>query len=112
MIVPAYLGLSLSISIFTDCEECHASYKDQCDIQGGLSFMLDSPTPVGLPQRALLTLPHGLVVGRSSIPGAGLGVLNQGPTVAPGMHFGPCEGEVTTRERAVASDYSWEVSEC
>ncbi|XP_071250523.1 histone-lysine N-methyltransferase PRDM9-like [Salvelinus alpinus] len=91
------------------CEECHASYKDQCDIQGGLSFMLDSPTPVGLPQRALLTLPHGLVVGRSSIPGAGLGVLNQGAIVAPGMHFGPCEGEVTTRDSAVTSDYSWEV---
>ncbi|CDQ63770.1 unnamed protein product [Oncorhynchus mykiss] len=89
------------------CEECHTSNKDQC----GLSFMLDSPTPMGIPQRALLTLPHGLVVGRSSIPGAGLGVLNQGPAVAPGMHFGPCEGEVTTRERAVASDYSWEVSE-
>ncbi|XP_020316183.1 histone-lysine N-methyltransferase PRDM9 isoform X3 [Oncorhynchus kisutch] len=91
------------------CEECHTSNKDQCDVQGGLSFMLDSPTPMGIPQRALLTLPHGLVVGRSSIPGAGLGVLNQGPAVAPGMHFGPCEGEVTTRERAVASDYSWEV---
>ncbi|XP_041747675.2 histone-lysine N-methyltransferase PRDM9-like isoform X2 [Coregonus clupeaformis] len=91
------------------CEECHASDKDQCDIQGGLSFMLDSPTPMGLPQRALLTLPHGLVVGRSSIPGAGLGVLNQGAVVAPGMHFGPCEGEVTTRDSAVTSDYSWEV---
>ncbi|CDQ93258.1 unnamed protein product [Oncorhynchus mykiss] len=91
------------------CEECHSSYKDQCDIQGSLSFMLDSPSPVGLPQRALLTLPHGLVVGRSSIPGAGLGVLNQGAIVAPGMHFGPCEGEVTTRDKAVTSDYSWEV---
>uniref|UniRef100_A0A8C7SRB9 Histone-lysine N-methyltransferase PRDM9-like n=1 Tax=Oncorhynchus mykiss TaxID=8022 RepID=A0A8C7SRB9_ONCMY len=90
------------------CEECHSSYKDQCDIQGSLSFMLDSPSPVGLPQRALLTLPHGLVVGRSSIPGAGLGVLNQGAIVAPGMHFGPCEGEVTTRDKAVTSDYSWE----
>ncbi len=26
------------------------------------------------------------------------------------MHFDPYEGEVTTRENAMASDFSWEVS--
>lgn len=93
------------------CEECHNLFKDQCDLQGGVgpSFVLDSPTAAGVPQRALLTLPHGLMIGRSSIPGAGLGVMNQGPTVSPGMHFGPYEGEITTKEEAVESDYSWEV---
>lgn len=30
--------------------------------------------------------------------------------MSPGMHFGPCEGELTTLEQAMASDYSWEVS--
>ena len=96
----------------TDCEECHNLFKDQCDLQGGVgpSFVLDSPTATGVPQRALLTLPHGLMIGRSSIPGAGLGVMNQGPTVSPGMHFGPYEGEIVTEEEAVNSDYSWEVS--
>ncbi|XP_067100916.1 histone-lysine N-methyltransferase PRDM9 [Osmerus mordax] len=93
------------------CEECHNLFKDQCDLQGGVgpSFVLDSPTATGVPQRALLTLPHGLMIGRSSIPGAGLGVMNQGPTVSPGMHFGPYEGEIITDEEAVNSDYSWEV---
>lgn len=65
---------------------------------------------MGVTQRALLTLPFGLMIGRSSIPSAGIGVLNYGPTVSPGMHFGPYEGEVTTREIAIASDFSWEVS--
>lgn len=78
----------------------------------GPSFVLDFPTDLGVPQRALLSLPYGLMVGRSSIPGAGVGVLNHGPPVSPGMHFGPCEGELTTLEKAVASDYSWEVSRC
>ena len=73
------------------------------------SFVLDSPTSMAVPQRALLTLPHGLMIGRSSIPNTGLGVMNQGPAMTPGMHFGPYEGEVTSREAAVASRFSWEV---
>ncbi|KAL0983784.1 hypothetical protein UPYG_G00132770 [Umbra pygmaea] len=90
------------------CEECLGSDESECDIQDNLAFMVDSPTPMGVPQRALLTLPHGLVVGRSSISGAGLGVLNQGPALPPGMHFGPFEGEECTRDRAIGSFYSWE----
>ena len=65
---------------------------------------------MGVPQRALLTLPFGLGIGRSSIPTAGVGVINHGQVLSPGMHFGPFEGEETTREKAMASDFSWEVS--
>lgn len=64
---------------------------------------------MGTQQRALLTLPYGLMIGRSSIPSAGIGVINHGPEVSPGMHFGPYEGEVTTKENAIASAFSWEV---
>ncbi|CAM4707798.1 unnamed protein product [Leuciscus chuanchicus] len=62
---------------------------------------------MGIPQRALLTLPQGLVIGRSSISNAGLGVFNQGQTVPLGMHFGPLDGEVTSEEKALDSAYSW-----
>ncbi|XP_075950169.1 histone-lysine N-methyltransferase PRDM9-like [Anarhichas minor] len=93
------------------CEECLTLFQDQSDPANitGPSFILDFPTSTGLPQRALLTLPYGLMIGRSSIPNAGVGVINHGPTVSPGMHFGPYEGEVTTRENAMASDFSWEI---
>ncbi|KAM4623996.1 histone-lysine N-methyltransferase PRDM9 isoform 1-T3 [Polymixia lowei] len=93
------------------CEECRSLFQDQSDVSGinGPSFILDSPTTMGVQQRALLTLPHGLMIGRSSIPNAGLGVMNYGPPVSPGMHFGPYEGEVTTRENAMANDFSWEI---
>ncbi|KAK0145973.1 Histone-lysine N-methyltransferase PRDM9 [Merluccius polli] len=41
---------------------------------------------MAVPQRALLTLSHGLMIGRSSIPNTGLGVMNQGPArVTPGI---------------------------
>lgn len=65
---------------------------------------------MGVPQRALLTLPQGLVIGRSTTPGAGLGVFNQGQIVPIGMHFGPFDGEVTSTEKAQESAYSWMVS--
>uniref|UniRef100_A0A1A8FUZ7 PR domain containing 9 n=1 Tax=Nothobranchius korthausae TaxID=1143690 RepID=A0A1A8FUZ7_9TELE len=93
------------------CEECLMLFQDQShpDDVNCPSFVLDFQTSLGVPQRALLTLPFGLMIGRSSIPGAGVGVINQGQTVSPGMHFGPYEGEITTRENAMTSDFSWEI---
>ncbi|XP_035518788.1 histone-lysine N-methyltransferase PRDM9-like [Morone saxatilis] len=93
------------------CEECLTLFQDQSDPANinGPSFILDFPTSMGIPQRALLSIPYGLMIGRSSIPSAGVGVINHGPIVSPGMHFGPYEGEVTSRENAVASDFSWEI---
>ncbi|XP_029105265.1 histone-lysine N-methyltransferase PRDM9-like isoform X1 [Scleropages formosus] len=91
------------------CEECKSFYVDECETHGPPSFIPDSPAPLGAPQRALLTLPPGMMVSRSSIPEAGLGVFNQGETVPVGTHFGPYEGEVTTREEAIESSYSWVV---
>ncbi|XP_061086203.1 histone-lysine N-methyltransferase PRDM9 isoform X2 [Conger conger] len=89
------------------CEECQSFYFEECETHGPPSFTHDSPIPLGVPQRALLTLPPGMVIGRSSIPGAGLGVFNQGQLVPVGMHFGPFEGEVTSKEKAIESSYSW-----
>ncbi|KAM4715054.1 histone-lysine N-methyltransferase PRDM9-like isoform 2-T2 [Anableps anableps] len=93
------------------CEECLPLFQDQSnpDDINGPSFILDFPTSMGVPQRALLTLPFGLMIGRSSIPSAGVGVINQGPALSPGMHFGPYEGELTAKENAMASDFSWEI---
>ncbi|KAK0151288.1 Histone-lysine N-methyltransferase PRDM9 [Merluccius polli] len=76
-------------------------FQKQSSVIAGPSFILDSPSNMAVPQRALLTLSHGLMIGRSSIPNTGLGVMNQGPAVTPGMHFGPYEGEVTSREDAM-----------
>ncbi|KAM9424867.1 histone-lysine N-methyltransferase PRDM9 isoform 2-T2 [Pholidichthys leucotaenia] len=93
------------------CEACLALFQQQNDPNNILvtSFILDFPTSVGVLQRALFSLPFGLMIGRSSIPSAGIGVLNFGPTVSPGMHFGPLEGEMTTRENAMTSAFSWEI---
>lgn len=90
------------------CEECLGLFQDQSDPEGlsGPSFILDYPVEVGVAQRSLLTLPFGLTVGRSSVPNAGVGVLNHGPALSPGMHFGPYEGDAASREDA--TQYCWE----
>uniref|UniRef100_A0A8C1WBV5 PR domain containing 9 n=1 Tax=Cyprinus carpio TaxID=7962 RepID=A0A8C1WBV5_CYPCA len=98
-------------SMFNDqhfyCEMCHQHFIDQCEVHGPPLFTRDSTAAMGIPQRALLTLPQGLVIGRSSISNAGLGVFNQGETVPLGMHFGPFDGEVTSQEKALDSAFSW-----
>lgn len=99
-----------SLLSFADCETCHKLFFDQCDVHGPPLFTYDSPTPMGVPQRALLTLPQGLVIGRSTTPGAGLGVFNQGQIVPLGMHFGPFDGELSSMEKALESAFSWVVS--
>uniref|UniRef100_A0A8D3DPZ8 Uncharacterized protein n=1 Tax=Scophthalmus maximus TaxID=52904 RepID=A0A8D3DPZ8_SCOMX len=77
-------SLYSSVFLSADCEACLALFQDQSDPANlaGPSFILDFPTSVGVPQRALLTLPYGLTIGRSSIPGAGVGVINHGPMVS------------------------------
>ncbi|XP_031419490.1 histone-lysine N-methyltransferase PRDM9-like isoform X4 [Clupea harengus] len=89
------------------CEDCESFYLDECGVHGPPNFISDTPAPVGVPDRARLTLPPGLVVRESNIPNAGLGVFNQGQTVPRGAHFGPYEGEVTDRDEAIESGYSW-----
>ncbi|XP_041921254.1 histone-lysine N-methyltransferase PRDM9-like isoform X2 [Alosa sapidissima] len=89
------------------CEDCESFYIDECGVHGPPNFTPDTPAPVGVPDRARLTLPPGLEVRTSNIPNAGLGVFNQGHAVPRGAHFGPYDGEVIGRDEAVESGYSW-----
>ncbi|KAJ8355146.1 hypothetical protein AAFF_G00090620 [Aldrovandia affinis] len=90
-----------------DCEECDSFFIDECEVHGPPIFISDSPAPLGGPSRARLTLPLGLEVRVSGIPGAGLGVFNRDQRLPVGVHFGPYEGELTDEDEAIDSGYSW-----
>ncbi|CAB1337724.1 unnamed protein product, partial [Coregonus sp. 'balchen'] len=75
--------------------------------QRGAPLLYSKPSTSGAPDRARLTLPSGLEVRTSGIPEAGLGVFNQGNTVPAGAHYGPYEGEITDKDQAMESGYSW-----
>ncbi|MBN3306126.1 PRDM9 methyltransferase, partial [Amia calva] len=76
------------------CEECRYLFLDECEVHGRPVFLADIPAALGIENRARLTLPPGLRVHESSIPGAGLRVFNQGALFPRGVHYGPYEGQV------------------
>ncbi|KAB5517607.1 hypothetical protein PHYPO_G00169100, partial [Pangasianodon hypophthalmus] len=89
------------------CEDCSSFFINKCEVHGLAVFISDTPVPMGVPDRARQTLPPGLEVRKSEIPGAGLGVFNKGEIVPVGSHFGPYQGDLVEREEAMNSGYSW-----
>lgn len=98
------------MSLLADCEDCSSFFINKCEIHGLAVFISDSHVSMGVPDRARQTLPPGLEVQKSDIPGAGLGVINKGEIVPVGSHFGPYQGDLVDQEEAMNSDYSWVVS--
>ena len=75
-----------------------------------LTIVQDSETPDDTTDRAIRSLPPGLVVKESDIPGAGLGVFAE-KFFPEGVRFGPYGGETFEydKEDADRSGYSWVV---
>ncbi|XP_060770230.1 histone-lysine N-methyltransferase PRDM9-like isoform X2 [Neoarius graeffei] len=88
------------------CEVCKSFFFSKCEVHGPLITIPDTPVPMGVPDQARQTLPPGLEIQKSSIPGADLGVFNKAETVPVGVHFGPCQGELVDREEAMNSGCS------
>ncbi|XP_069044401.1 histone-lysine N-methyltransferase PRDM9 isoform X2 [Lepisosteus oculatus] len=93
------------------CEECGSFFLERCEAHGPPTFVPDIPAEPGLPARARRTLPQGLSIRESQIPGAGLGVFNTGALIPAGVHYGPYEGELASEEEAVLSGYSWVITQ-
>ncbi|KAF5894031.1 histone-lysine N-methyltransferase PRDM9-like, partial [Clarias magur] len=104
---PAFDYLWNKKSSTNDCEVCKSVFFNKCEVHGPPLFIPDTPVPLGVSDRARLTLPPGLEIQKSGIPDAGLGVFNKGETVPVGAHFGPYQGELVDREEAMNSGYSW-----
>ncbi|XP_022522995.2 histone-lysine N-methyltransferase PRDM9 [Astyanax mexicanus] len=92
------------------CEECKSYFRNECAVHGPVVFIADTPIPMGIVDRCRKTLPPGLEVRSSGIPGSGLGVFNQGETIPLGAHFGPYQGDLVDKERAMKSSYSWVIT--
>ncbi|MBN3303181.1 PRDM9 methyltransferase, partial [Amia calva] len=85
------------------CEECQFPFLEECEVHGRPVFVSDTPAALGS-EKGL-----GSLCPRSSIPGAGRGVFNQGALIPRGVHYGPYKGQLSTKE-AVASGFSRVVS--
>ncbi|XP_076409101.1 histone-lysine N-methyltransferase PRDM9 isoform X1 [Peromyscus maniculatus bairdii] len=89
------------------CEKCQNFFINSCPNHGPPIFIKDSMVERGHPNHSVLSLPHGLRIGSSGIPEAGLGVWNEASDLPVGLHFGPYKGQITEDEEAANSGYSW-----
>ena len=95
--------MQLNIS---DWETCEKNYRRE---KVKMMFK-DPPLPVKCDDRARRSLPGGLVIKQSSIPGAGLGVFAEA-YFPKGVQFSPYEGLTYAYDKVDSdrSGYSWEV---
>ncbi|XP_030849720.1 probable histone-lysine N-methyltransferase PRDM7, partial [Strongylocentrotus purpuratus] len=89
------------------CEDCHEVFEGQCS-KHPLTIIKDNPVPKGSKDRARKTLPDGLMVKQSLIPGAGHGTFAT-KFIPKGYRFGPYDGDIVDLETGYDSGYAWEI---
>ncbi|XP_030849723.1 probable histone-lysine N-methyltransferase PRDM7 [Strongylocentrotus purpuratus] len=89
------------------CEDCHEVFEGECS-KHPLTIIKDNPIAKGSKDRARKTLPDGLVVKQSSIPGAGQGIFAT-KFIPKGYRFGPYDGDIVDLETGYDSGYAWEI---